>query len=105
MRTLETDEIGKGYGGRQVVRGVSIKVNQGEVVGLLVAALVLLVARTVMRPTEAVTGLLAAWPFAIVGLALACWRSMTVVERMLVAASSVFINDQDHDRRDRCDVQ
>lgn len=35
MRTLETDEIGKGYGGRQVVRGVSIKVNQGEVVGLL----------------------------------------------------------------------
>lgn len=35
MRTLETDEIGKAYGGRQVVRGVSIKVDQGEVVGLL----------------------------------------------------------------------
>ena len=35
MRTLETDELGKAYGGRQVVRGVSIKLNQGEVVGLL----------------------------------------------------------------------
>ncbi len=35
LRTLETDEIGKGYGGRQVVRGVSIKIAQGEVVGLL----------------------------------------------------------------------
>ena len=35
MRTLETDEIGKAYGGRQVVRGVSMKVRQGEVVGLL----------------------------------------------------------------------
>lgn len=35
MRTLETDELGKTYGGRQVVRGVSMKVNQGEVVGLL----------------------------------------------------------------------
>ena len=35
MRTLETEEIGKTYGGRQVVRGVSMKVGQGEVVGLL----------------------------------------------------------------------
>ena len=35
MRTLETDNIGKEYGGRQVVRGVSITVRQGEVVGLL----------------------------------------------------------------------
>src|SRR5580692_6363326 len=35
MRTLETEEIGKGYGGRQVVRGVTMQVGQGEVVGLL----------------------------------------------------------------------
>jgi lipopolysaccharide export system ATP-binding protein len=35
MRTLSTDEIGKSYGGRQVVRGVSLKIEQGEVVGLL----------------------------------------------------------------------
>ena len=35
MRTLETDEIGKAYGGRQVVRGVSMQLAQGEVVGLL----------------------------------------------------------------------
>jgi lipopolysaccharide export system ATP-binding protein len=34
-RTLETDEIGKAYGGRQVVRGVSVHISQGEVVGLL----------------------------------------------------------------------
>ena len=34
-RTLETDEIGKAYGGRQVVRGVSMQIAQGEVVGLL----------------------------------------------------------------------
>jgi lipopolysaccharide export system ATP-binding protein len=34
-RTLETDDIGKGYGGRQVVRGVSVQISQGEVVGLL----------------------------------------------------------------------
>ena len=35
MRTLRTDEIAKSYGGRQVVRGVSLEVRQGEVVGLL----------------------------------------------------------------------
>jgi lipopolysaccharide export system ATP-binding protein len=35
MRTLATDEIGKAYGGRQVVRGVSVHIGQGEVVGLL----------------------------------------------------------------------
>ncbi len=35
MRMLSTDEIGKSYGGRQVVRGVSLKIEQGEVVGLL----------------------------------------------------------------------
>jgi lipopolysaccharide export system ATP-binding protein len=35
MRTLATEEIGKSYGGRQVVRGVSIQIQQGEVVGLL----------------------------------------------------------------------
>jgi len=35
MRTLVTEEIGKAYGGRQVVRGVSIEIQQGEVVGLL----------------------------------------------------------------------
>jgi lipopolysaccharide export system ATP-binding protein len=35
MQRLSTDEIGKSYKGRQVVRGVSIDVCQGEVVGLL----------------------------------------------------------------------
>ncbi len=33
--TLATEEIGKSYRGRQVVKGVSLRVNQGEVVGLL----------------------------------------------------------------------
>ena len=35
MRTLATDSIGKSYGGREVVRGVSVEIRQGEVVGLL----------------------------------------------------------------------
>ena len=35
MRRLATEEIGKAYGGRQVVRGVSLEIRQGEVVGLL----------------------------------------------------------------------
>lgn len=35
MRKLATDEIGKSYKGRQVVRGVSVQVKEGEVVGLL----------------------------------------------------------------------
>jgi lipopolysaccharide export system ATP-binding protein len=35
MRTLEIDEIGKAYAGRQVVRGVNMQIGQGEVVGLL----------------------------------------------------------------------
>src|SRR6195952_4511102 len=35
MRTLSTEEIGKSYAGRQVVRGVNLKIEQGEVVGLL----------------------------------------------------------------------
>src|SRR4030081_2066311 len=35
MRTLATDEIGKAYRGRRVVNGVSLRVEQGEVVGLL----------------------------------------------------------------------
>ena len=35
MRTLATDEIGKSYRGRRVVNGVSLTVDQGEVVGLL----------------------------------------------------------------------
>ena len=35
MQTLATDEIGKSYQGRRVVNGVSLHVNQGEVVGLL----------------------------------------------------------------------
>src|SRR6266699_797955 len=35
MRTLATDEICKSYRGRRVVNGVSLRVNQGEVVGLL----------------------------------------------------------------------
>ncbi len=34
-RTLTTEEIGKSYGGREVVRGVSLEIQQGEVVGLL----------------------------------------------------------------------
>jgi lipopolysaccharide export system ATP-binding protein len=35
MQKLSTDEIGKSYKGRQVVRGVSLEISQGEVVGLL----------------------------------------------------------------------
>ena len=35
IRTLKTDELGKAYGGRPVVRGVSLEIRQGEVVGLL----------------------------------------------------------------------
>src|ERR1700761_4206040 len=35
MQKLSTDEIGKSYKGRQVVRGVNLEVSQGEVVGLL----------------------------------------------------------------------
>ena len=35
MRTLATEEIGKSYRGRRVVNGVSLTVEQGEVVGLL----------------------------------------------------------------------
>ncbi len=35
MRKLSTDEICKSYKGRQVVRGVSVQVAEGEVVGLL----------------------------------------------------------------------
>src|ERR671924_2337344 len=35
MRTLATDGIGKSYRGRRVVNGVSLRVQQGEVVGLL----------------------------------------------------------------------
>jgi lipopolysaccharide export system ATP-binding protein len=35
MRTLATEEIGKAYSGRHVVRGVSMQIAQGEVVGLL----------------------------------------------------------------------
>ncbi len=35
MRTLATDEIGKSYRGRRVVNGVSLRVEQGQVVGLL----------------------------------------------------------------------
>src|SRR3954453_16375779 len=35
MHTLATEEIGKSYRGRRVVNGVSLRVEQGEVVGLL----------------------------------------------------------------------
>ncbi len=35
MRTLATEGIGKSYGGREVVRDVSVQIQQGEVVGLL----------------------------------------------------------------------
>jgi lipopolysaccharide export system ATP-binding protein len=34
-RVLQTEAIGKSYGAREVVRGVSIEITQGEVVGLL----------------------------------------------------------------------
>ncbi|MBE7158948.1 MAG: LPS export ABC transporter ATP-binding protein [Rhodospirillales bacterium] len=35
MERLATEEICKSYGGRQVVRGVSLSISRGEVVGLL----------------------------------------------------------------------
>src|ERR1700746_2867172 len=35
MQTLATDELAKSYRGRRVVNGVSLHVNQAEVVGLL----------------------------------------------------------------------
>ena len=35
MRTLATEDIGKSYRGRRVVNGVSLNINQAEVVGLL----------------------------------------------------------------------
>jgi lipopolysaccharide export system ATP-binding protein len=35
MQTLSTDEIAKSYRGRKVVNGVSLHINQAEVVGLL----------------------------------------------------------------------
>ena len=35
MATLRTDALTKSYGGRTVVRGVSVEVHSGEVVGLL----------------------------------------------------------------------
>jgi lipopolysaccharide export system ATP-binding protein len=35
QQTLSTDDIGKSYRGRRVVNGVSLHINQGEVVGLL----------------------------------------------------------------------
>ncbi len=35
MSTLSTDNIAKSYGGREVVRGVNLTIEQGEVVGLL----------------------------------------------------------------------
>ena len=35
MQTLATDEVGKSYRGRRVVSGVSLHINQSEVIGLL----------------------------------------------------------------------
>lgn len=35
MQTLCTDQLAKTYRGRQVVRGISLEIHQGEVVGLL----------------------------------------------------------------------
>jgi lipopolysaccharide export system ATP-binding protein len=35
MKTLSTEEIAKSYSGRQVVKGVNLLIEQGEVVGLL----------------------------------------------------------------------
>ena len=35
MNTLSAEGIGKSYKGRQVVRGVDLRISRGEVVGLL----------------------------------------------------------------------
>src|SRR3982750_3648595 len=35
MSTLRTQDLTKSYGGRTVVRGVSLELNSGEIVGLL----------------------------------------------------------------------
>jgi lipopolysaccharide export system ATP-binding protein len=35
MQTLATDEVAKSYRGRRVVNGVSLHINQAEVIGLL----------------------------------------------------------------------
>lgn len=35
MQTLSTDDLGKAYRGRRVVSGISLRIQQGEVVGLL----------------------------------------------------------------------
>src|SRR5258708_12087189 len=35
MQTLATDEVAKSYRGRRVVNGVSLHINQAEIVGLL----------------------------------------------------------------------
>src|ERR1700761_1062205 len=35
METLKAEGLGKSYKGRQVVRGVDLKISRGEVVGLL----------------------------------------------------------------------
>ena len=35
METLRAEGLGKSYKGRQVVRGVDLRISQGEVVGLL----------------------------------------------------------------------
>src|SRR5436853_4959383 len=35
IQTLATDELAKSYRGRRVVNGVTLHINQGEVVGLL----------------------------------------------------------------------
>ena len=35
MQRLTTDQLAKNYRGRQVVRGVSLEIHKGEVVGLL----------------------------------------------------------------------
>ena len=32
---LRTEEIKKAYKGRQVVKGITVEVNQGEIIGLL----------------------------------------------------------------------
>jgi lipopolysaccharide export system ATP-binding protein len=35
MQTLSTDDLGKSYRGRRVVSGISLRIKQGEVVGIL----------------------------------------------------------------------
>ena len=69
-----------------------LRVGEGrEVAGLLTVALGLLLVRTFLRPIETVTGLLAAWPLALVGLlAAARWNRLPAAERFLAGVGLLF---------------